>query len=157
MSYASLAEIWPNFVVSNKFKKISSTLPKNIVNSLIETSDNRGGNRSSGKSQEQQSLPQPIFYEQSREYPLNDKKTIEKFENTSFQGKYRTECHVILKHLSECSKCRDFVRQKFISQTPIEDDGDDSDDEYLDLAIYIVTGVFILFVLDMLMKFGRRR
>ena len=82
---------------------------------------------------------------------------IEKFTNEASYGKYQSECSNILTHLSICEKCRNFVRQKFAPQKPPEEvEEEKKDEEYLDLAIYIVTGIFILFVLDMLMKFGKR-
>lgn len=158
MSYATLQEVWPDFIVSDKFRRFRNTLPKNIVNSLIENSNDRGGNRSNGSNQTNNPTVEPIFYEKSREYPLvNKSEKIEKFTNEASYGKYQTECSSILTHLSHCEKCRHFVRQKFApskNQEKVEEE--DKDEEYLDLAIYIVTGVFILFVLDMLMKFGKR-
>ena len=157
MSYATLSEIWPGFIVSDKFKKFQNTIPQKIVNSLIRTSDNRGGNRSNGK-QTNNPNTKPISYEKSREYPLaSENEKIEKFTNEASYGKYQTECSSILTHLSKCEKCRNFVRQKFAPQKPQQEvEEEQKDDEYLDLAIYIVTGIFILFVLDMLLKFGKR-
>lgn len=158
MSYATLQEIWPGFLVSDKFSKFRNTIPKNIVNSLIETSNNRGGNRSNGSNNTNNPSVEPIFYEKSREYPLanNTDEKIEKFTNENSYGKYQTECSSILTHLSHCEKCRNFVRQKFAPAKKEEHQEEEKEEEYLDLAIYIVTGIFILFVLDMLMKFGKR-
>lgn len=162
MSYASLSELWPDFKVANKFQKYKNTLPKNIVNNLIETSNTRGGNKYVKKSKKiKNKHPEPVMYERSREYPLDHKEEkkvpIEKFSNVMY-GKYYSECSTILKHLSACAKCREFIRKKFYSDSKPEKKEEESEnDEYLDLAIYIVTGIFVLFVLDMLMKFGRKR
>ena len=154
MSYAVLSEVWPDFIHSNKFKKYVNTLPKNIVNNLIESAETRGGNKYRKNTIKTQ--VEPIMYEKSRDHPVDHKeKKIEKFSNLQL-GKYQTECSSILQHLSQCSKCRKFVQSKFAPQKP-ETEEDEENDEYLDLAIYIVTGIFVLFILDMLMKFGKRR
>ena len=161
MSYARLSDVWPDFKYSNKFQKYSNTLPKNIVNNLIETSETRGGNKYIKKSKKEVKRPvEPITYERSRDYPLDNeegkKVPIEKFSNVMY-GKYYSECSTILKHLSVCAKCRDFIKKKFIPEVQDKQEVESEGDEYLDLAIYIVTGIFVLFILDMLMKFGRKR
>lgn len=149
---ASLTEIWPGFVASNKFKKYTNTLPQNVVNNLIGSSDTRGGNKYMKYKKPEQLVPEPITYERSRDYPIK-KENVEKFSNINYSGKYQSECSSILTHLSQCIKCRKFVQNKFAPQETEKEDND----EYLDLAIYIVTGIFILFTLDMVMKFGRRK
>ena len=159
MSYARLIDVWPDFQNSNKFKKYTKTLPENIVSELVENSNSRGGNKYV-KNQAKKAI-EPIMYERSREYPLDDEKErkkvpIEKFSNVMY-GKYYSECSTILKHLSVCAKCRDFIQKKFVpKEQPVEKE-EDINDEYLDLAIYIVTGIFVLFLLDILIKFGKKR
>jgi hypothetical protein len=160
MSYATLNEIWPDFIHSNKFQKYVNTLPQNVVNNLIESADTRGGNKyNKYQKPKKAEYPEPIQYEKSRDYPLEEKQqekqNIEKFSNLHY-GKYHSECSSILLHLSQCEKCRKFVQSKFAPPKKIEDE-EEENDEYLDLAIYIVTGIFILFILDMLMKFGKKR
>lgn len=157
MSYATLSEVWPDFKPIDKFKKYANTLPQNIVNNLIDSAETRGGNKYV-KSKQPTNI-EPVKYEKSREYPLeedkNESNNIERFSNAAVYGKYFSECSSILQHLSKCVKCRQFVQQKFVPEKNHEEE-EDEDDEYLDLAIYIVTGIFILFILDMLMKFGKR-
>ena len=159
MSYATLQEIWPDFIASDKFQRFKNTLPKNIVNSLIQTSDSRGGNRSNGTPQTNNPNVEPIFYEKSREYPLaSENERIEKFTNESSYGKYKTECSNILSHLSKCEKCRNFVRQKFIPQKnkdeeeEEDEDEENKDEEYLDLAIYIVNWYFHIICIRYVIK-----
>ena len=160
MQYAVLKELWPDMTFNNKFKKYVNTLPQNVVNNLIESAESRGGNKYQ-KNIRQKKEPQPIFYEKSRDYPLEEQhkekqqKNIEKFENI-YYGKYHSECSSILKHLSQCEKCRHFVQKKFTPKVQ-EVKRSEQEDEYLDLAIYIVTGIFVLFILDMLLKFGKKR
>ena len=160
MSYASLVEIWPGFVASDKFKKMTNTLPNNYKRLISMNTDfddttsyNRGGNASDGIKK----VVEPVFYEKSREYPLRKDKGIEKFTNMSAiseGNKYAGECSIILQHLSKCQKCRAYFQQKFTPQHEQEPEPEETD-EYLDLAIYIVTGIFILFALDILIKFNR--
>ena len=154
MSYASLAELWPGFVVSDKFKKFTNTLPNNYKRLIDMNNDfeyNRGGNASDGIKK----VIEPVFYEKSREYPLKKDKGIEKFTNMSPENKYASECSIILQHLSGCNKCRAYFQDKFAPQDKDEEVKEEENDEYLDLAIYIVTGIFILFALDILIKFNR--
>ena len=158
MSYASLQEIWPDFLHSDKFQKYANTLPQKIVSELIENSSVRGGNKYTKKIQKtDDQKPQPVVYEQSRDYPIQ-KVNVEKFSNVEY-GKYHSECSSILKHLSQCEKCRQFVKQKFAPSRPIhkEEEEEEENDEYLDLAIYVITGIFILFLLDMLLKFTKKK
>ena len=159
MSYASLAEVWPGFIVSNKFKKFTNTLPNNYkrlvgINTDLEdeTQYSRGGNASENIKK----VVEPVFYEKSREYPIKKDKGIEKFTNMdmSADNKYAGDCSSILKHLSGCEKCRAYFQQKFVPHEEPEPEMEEND-EYLDLAIYIVTGIFILFALDILIKFNR--
>ena len=138
MSYAVLSELWPDWASSsNKFKKYFNTLPENIVNNLIDSSDNRGGNK---YNKDVKTNVQPVAYEKSRDHPLDYKQPdIKKLPNI-YLGKYYSECSTLLKHLSKCEKCRTFVQNKF---APTPDDKEKKEnDEYLDLAIYIVTGIF---------------
>lgn len=157
MSYARLMDVWPEWQYNDKFQRYANTLPKNIVNNLIDSSDNRGGNKYTKKRVSKPA--EPVMYEKSRNYPLDEKKDkvpVEKFSNVMY-GKYYSECSTILKHLAVCDKCRQFIQKKFVPPPKEVEEEEEENDEYLDLAIYIITGVFVLFLLDMLMKFGKNR
>ena len=159
MSYARLIDVWPEWQYNNKFQRYANTLPKNVVKNLIDTADTRGGNKYVRK--EVKKTAEPVMYEKSREHPIDkeeeDKVPVEKFSNVMY-GKYYSECSSILKHLAVCEKCRQFIQKKFAPEPKKEEDEEEEEnDEYLDLAIYIITGVFVLFLLDLLMKFGKNR
>ena len=64
-----------------------------------------------------------------------------------------TDCLKFLDHISKCEKCREFIIKKFklTEATP-----EQKNREYmLDIAIYILTGVFVLFLLDSFMNLGK--
>jgi len=63
------------------------------------------------------------------------------------------ECMRFLAHISKCEKCREFVMKKF-GVAPKNQDQKNRE-EMLDIAIYILTGVFVLFLLDSFMSLGR--
>lgn len=64
------------------------------------------------------------------------------------------DCLKFLDHLSKCKKCRDFIIKKF-NLTEQDDPSIKRKDEMLDMAIYILTGVFILFILDSFISLGK--
>ena len=52
------------------------------------------------------------------------------------------ECGNIIEHVMKCKKCRDYMAKKFRN----------SENENIDIAIYGLSGVFVLFLLDMFSK-----
>jgi len=78
-----------------------------------------------------------------------EKKNIKKKEN--FKNEIE-QCEKFLEHLSKCSRCRQFLIKKFkLDKTP----EDNKREQYLDLAIFTLSGVFILFLLDIVLNFGK--
>jgi hypothetical protein len=70
----------------------------------------------------------------------------ENFENEIKQ------CEKFLEHLEKCSRCRQFLIKKFkLDKNP----EDMKREQYLDLAIFTLSGVFILFLLDIVLNFGK--
>ena len=65
----------------------------------------------------------------------------------------QSDCLKFLDHISKCEKCRDFIIKKF-NLTP-ETPEQKNREEMLDIAIYILTGVFVLFLLDSFMSLGK--
>lgn len=63
------------------------------------------------------------------------------------------DCMRFLDHMSKCEKCREFVMKKF-NLSPKTNEQKNRE-EMLDIAIYILTGVFVLFLLDSFMSLGR--
>ena len=55
--------------------------------------------------------------------------------------KNHQDCKMIWKHIRSCKVCRNYLQSNTM----------------LDLGIYVIGGVFMLFLLDLSMKMGRRR
>lgn len=65
---------------------------------------------------------------------------VENFDNMD------ERCDTIVKHLETCAKCRKYVLSNFSAE--------ETTDEILQIIIYGITGVFILFILDLFFKKG---
>jgi len=93
------------------------------------------------------------------EKKYNKKKTAEKkkvkeikIENKENFKNEIEQCEQFLEHLSKCSRCRQFLIKKFkLDKNP----EDIKREQYLDLAIFTLSGVFILFLLDIVLNFGK--
>ena len=66
----------------------------------------------------------------------------------------KTSCDNFLEHIKTCKSCRAYVMEKF-AVSPEKSESDKNREEMLDIAIYILTGVFVLFLLDTFMNLGR--
>lgn len=66
----------------------------------------------------------------------------------------KSTCDNFLEHIKTCKSCRAYVMENFASKT-VKSDSDKNREEMLDIAIYILTGVFILFLLDTFMGLGK--
>ena len=74
-------------------------------------------------------------------------------EHITIKEDEETECLRFLSHISKCEKCRNFIIKKFNIQS--ENPEQKNREEMLDIAIYILTGVFVLFLLDSFMNLGK--
>ena len=86
-----------------------------------------------------------------------NKKKEEKKENKKIKKKenFKNEieqCEEFIKHLSKCSRCRQLLIKKLkLNKNP----EDIKREQYLDLVIFTLSGVFVLFLLDMVLNFGK--
>lgn len=88
-------------------------------------------------------------YNKKKEEKINNMKKRKKKEN--FQDEIE-ECQKFIEHLSKCSRCRQFLIKKLkLNKNP----EDIKREQYLDLVIFTLSGVFILFLLDMVLNFGK--
>ena len=86
--------------------------------------------------------------EQKKENKKEQKKEQKK-ENFTDEIK---QCEDFIEHLSKCSRCRQFL----IKKLKLDKNPDDiKRDQYLDLAIFSLSGIFILFLLDMVLNLGK--
>lgn len=88
---------------------------------------------------------------------LEDKIDLEynqpKQEYITMKDTEESDCLRLLDHISKCKKCKEFIVKKF-KLTP-ETPEQKNREAMLDIAIYILTGVFILFLLDSFMSLGK--
>jgi len=80
------------------------------------------------------------------------KKKIKKKENFTTGQNEIEQCEKFIEHLSKCSRCRQFLIKKLnLDKNP----DDIKREQYLDLAIFTLSGIFILFLLDIVLNFGK--
>ena len=93
------------------------------------------------------------YNEQKEEKKENKKKKkIKKKENFTTEQNEIEECEEFIKHLSKCSRCRQLLIKKLnLNRNP----EDIKREQYLDLVIFTLSGVFVLFLLDMVLNFGK--
>lgn len=78
---------------------------------------------------------------------MNNKK--EHFGEVDFEDENDIKCKKILKHIKMCSKCREKVLEMYGGGMSFGDD-------LSDIVVYILTGVFIIFLLDFFFKWGMK-
>jgi hypothetical protein len=62
------------------------------------------------------------------------------------------DCEDFLKHLERCQRCRFFL----IKKLNLDKNKDEINNEkYLDIVIFALSGIFILFLLDIILDFGK--
>lgn len=158
MIYASLNDLY-----DDKLQSRTNNYDDIIKNLIISQELNK-----------EKTIPDPILSEGSKytKYkPVNDftnkynnikeiEKKVENFENVEkkdtldFKNNSKNiECMEFLDHISKCEKCREFIMKK-MNLRPINKE-DKMRQDMLDIAIYVLSGIFILFLLDSFMGFGK--
>lgn len=74
-----------------------------------------------------------------------------KKENFNNEPSYK-DCEDFLRHLEKCQRCRMLLIKKFNLDKKPEDY---KREEYLDIVIYALSGVFLLFLIDIILNFGK--
>lgn len=163
MNYASLDEIYSNQTqqpVSHRENSYDAII-KNLLQQQQETTSSH--------------IPVPTSDSQFTTYkkvsdfsnrldteisPKKLEEKIERFESTPAKEIISIDiddeevgCLKFLDHISKCEKCREFIAKKF-NLTPKTTE-DKKREDMLDVAIYILTGVFVLFLLDSFMNLGK--
>jgi formylmethanofuran dehydrogenase subunit E len=166
LNYASLTEIYDKGQVKrreNDYTKIVENLiQKNnrrnqkVSNNVKNIKYNDIEKQDYGLPNRQKYSTYPKVEKYTNDYRVLDnsiKKMESKKKNEYLNVDETEECLRIFSHLSKCSKCREYIMKKFNVQekTPEEK----NKEEMLDILIYILTGVFVLFLLDSFMKFGK--
>lgn len=155
-SYASLEEVYNPILLKkqqNKYNKI--------------VSDISSFNKRSGRKD----YSMTTRYEPKKESFTNNIAKIDNVDNMNLDdlekmidsyskpGKKvipssRLSCDNFLEHIKTCKSCRAYVMEKF-SISPEKTESEKNREEMLDIAIYILTGVFVLFLLDTFLNLGK--
>lgn len=137
MNYAELDEIYESNVLEIK---------KNQYNDIIKNITNQ--NYYDEKPDEK------FLYSK---YPTPKKKTnkikeikVQEDVKENYENYVDTECDNFLEHILTCEKCKEYILQKYNMK-----DNSINNDDMLDVAIYILTGIFVLFILDSFISLGK--
>lgn len=95
-----------------------------------------------------QEKPEEKPEEKPKQLEEKPKKQIkENFDDVTVE-----ECESFLKHLEKCQRCRMFLIKKFNLDKKPEDL---KREQYLDIIIFALSGVFVLFFIDIILNFGK--
>ena len=90
-------------------------------------------------------------YEKDIQKNKKIKKINKKVKKENFENEIK-QCEDFIEHLASCSRCRQFLIKKLkLDKKP----DDIKREQYLDLAIFSLSGVFLLFLLDMVLNLGK--
>ena len=158
MNYASIEEIYDqpvlqqrqnsyDYIINNLVKSHKSEPSKNIAAPLGDSKYTTYKKVENFSNNLEEDVLKKIEDKIDTEYNKPKKQYITIEDNEDI------ECAKFLEHISKCKKCRDFIINKF-DLTP-KDPASKNREEMLDIAIYILTGVFVLFLLDSFMSLGK--
>ena len=87
------------------------------------------------------------------EEDFEEDKVIEGFGNETNTD---SDCGHLIEHLAQCPKCRLYLEKHFGGQGNAQKYiNKKREDQLLDIAIYVATGIFILFLLDIFVMIAR--
>lgn len=87
------------------------------------------------------------------EEDFEEDKVIEGFGNETNTD---SDCGHLIEHLAQCPKCRLYLEKHFGGQGNAQKYMNKKrEDQLLDIAIYVATGIFILFLLDIFVRLGK--
>ena len=87
------------------------------------------------------------------EEEFEEDKVIEGFGNETNTD---SDCGHLIEHLAQCPKCRLYLEKHFGGQGNAQKYiNKKREDQLLDIAIYVATGIFILFLLDIFVRLGK--
>jgi len=70
---------------------------------------------------------------------------VEKKKENFESSPTKVNCDSVMEHVKNCIECRDLILQNY---------GKSQGDELMDIVIYAITGIFVIFLLDMFFKRG---
>jgi len=164
MNYASLDEIYDTQtlqVKKNNYNEVMKNLTQKNQRDQRMSAENVGEPQAASRSSytgygkiENFTSEQPNYTNELDQLTQSiDKKYNKEPEVIQIKEDEESECLRFLSHISKCEKCRNFIIKKFNIQP--ENPEQKNREEMLDIAIYILTGVFVLFLLDSFMNLGK--
>tara|TARA_B110000285_G_scaffold193249_1_gene222156 strand:- start:803 stop:1297 length:495 start_codon:yes stop_codon:yes gene_type:complete len=135
-----------------------------IVNDILNVDDNPGlkkqkftrftpvnDNGSELNYSNLQDMSEYIENKYEKNIQKKNKKINKKVKKENFENEIK-QCEDFIEHLASCSRCRQFLIKKLkLDKKP----DDIKREQYLDLAIFSLSGVFLLFLLDMVLNLGK--
>lgn len=96
-------------------------------------------------------------YEDLEDLYEEEDKVIEGFGNISNTDTHTdSDCGHLIEHLAKCPKCRLYLEKHFGGNGNVQKYiNKKREDQLLDIAIYVATGIFILFLLDIFVRLGK--
>jgi hypothetical protein len=89
------------------------------------------------------------------EEDFEEDKVMEGFGNQTINNN-DSDCGHLIEHLAQCPKCRLYLEKHFGGQGNAQKYiNKKREDQLLDIAIYVATGIFILFLLDIFVRLGK--
>ena len=159
MNYASLNEIYDKNILemrqNNYDVVIKNLIEQNKRQGYIENDEHKPAGINRTKFTTYQKVENYTNELDELEKLIDKKynKPSEKTEEIKFEMKEENNCLKILDHISKCEKCRKFIIEKF--EIKSEDPKEKSKEEMLDIVIYILSGVFVLYLLDSFLSLGK--
>ena len=140
MSYAFLEDVYETRMsnLDNDYNE--------IVKNILGVSPSNKYNLT--KKEQPKDFTNKVEEVEKEEIKIPEKK-IENFNNEPSIK----DCEDFIRHLEKCRKCRMMLIKKFkLDKNP----EDYKRDEYLDIVIYGLTGIFLLFLIDIILNFGKK-
>jgi len=160
MPFASLKEVYGDDFITTIQQNAQEQRPNFQYKSLFNGSLDELENESENINKEIESFVSDYSngletYNNSEPYQEEDnyEDLVEEYETESAKD---INCGHLLEHLAKCPKCRLYLEKHFGKQENIQKYIQKKrEDQFLDIAIYIVTGIFILFLLDIFVRLGK--
>ena len=163
MPFASLKEVYGDDFVTITENTTTDNTPINSYNSIYNINNARKDNlqESSDQNKEVESFVSNYSTKLENYEDLDELYKEEETEDSvleSFQNSTEDSngCGHLIKHLANCPKCRLYLEKYFGKQESIQRYiAKKREDQFLDIAIYIVSGIFLLFLLDIFVRLGK--
>jgi len=137
MSYALITEAWK--LDEGKLKE-RDFKQRPGINRLIEPFDNVEKFPSPSTKLQETQQPDGLAYQYYQDFDAEEE----------YDSDDELECMDVLEHIKTCKVCQSKIIQENKNNNPLS-----LPDNVLDILLYTITGIFILFLLDIVMRVGK--